>query len=387
MLFGACGGAEPAQAWVATPFTSAGEDEDEDADDDADDDAPRDDDMPSDDDASDDDDDDTALDTGDPSLESSTSSGAPQPPLTPSEMLCQHLQTRPPPDVDAATVVDAWEAFAEAYIDRHHGAANNTAAATFLRDELASFGYDTRILELSSGVGTVRIVEGLKRGTVNPERAVAIGAHYDVVNATTDGAYDNASGVAVELSLCELLAAQPTAKSVACLFFDAEEVGREGSRAYVAQTELQFDQMFGYDMVGLNAPGMHWKLYASLGLDGPGLDGLTSSHAKFVNTALQGCLASELGSDDDGFELLEYYDKRSDESRFMEAGVPIIRFAGGREASDYGGYHNASDTIEFVYDVAGGRAAFEAGIERAIEVSYYTILAFDPYDPKSLPRL
>ena len=333
---------------------------------------------PNDDDAGDDDDHGDASDA-DPSAGSETASPLMDvgPPPTPLEALCDDLQTRPPPVFDEATLGQWWEGFATEYVDRDRGSSSNIAAGQFLRDELLALGYAVEILELPSSSGTVRVVEAIKLGTEEPDTHVGLAAHYDVIAQTSAGAYDNASGVAVQLQICRLLADVPTRKSVACLFFDAEELGRVGSEAYVAATSRHFDQVFGYDMVGLNYPAMPWKLYASLGVDDP----LVAPHSELVGAALFECA----GLPEEGFELLPYYDKRSDEASFMAVGVPILRFAGGREASDYNGYHNSWDTVENVIDVAGSRVDFEAGMAMAVAASYFAILAFDRYDPTAVP--
>ena len=80
---------------------------------------------------------------------------------------------------------------------------------------------------------------------------------------------------------------------------------------------------------------------------------------------------------EEGVEVLDVHDRNSDEMNFKRAGVPILRFAGGRNAADYDQYHKPLDTVQHVYDVAGGRANFEKGFATIVEASYATALAFD----------
>ncbi|MGH9942521.1 MAG: M28 family metallopeptidase [Pyrinomonadaceae bacterium] len=86
------------------------------------------------------------------------------------------------------------------------------------------------------------------------KRRLMLGAHYDRV-AEGQGALDNASGSAVVLELLAALKAKPLSHtSVTVAFFDLEERGLLGSRAYVAAAQekkalpdlfLNFD-VFGY---------------------------------------------------------------------------------------------------------------------------------------------
>ncbi len=71
----------------------------------------------------------------------------------------------------------------------------------------------------------------------------------------------------------------------------------------------------------------------------------------------------------------------------MKAGVPVIRFTGGRNTTTYDASHTVHDTVEHVYELACGPANFEVSFENAVLVSDYTILAYDRYDPKLLSPL
>jgi hypothetical protein len=141
-------------------------------------------------------------------------------------------------------------------------------------------------------------------------------------------------------------------------------------------------------MVGLNWPGhTAWKLYAMAGLDTEELGGYMPEHLEFLNITLFGFLGDRYNVTPEGVEILDVHDRNSDERNFKEAGVPIVRFAGGRNAADYPQYHQPQDTAEYVYEYAGGRENFEQGFEMVVLVSWYTILAYDHYDPLALPPL
>lgn len=85
-----------------------------------------------------------------------------------------------------------------------------------------------------------------------PDRVVILGAHLDSVTAGP-GINDNASGVALTLALAERWAADGMAEGIRLAFWDAEEIGLLGSRAYVdALTDAEVGGIAAYvnlDMV------------------------------------------------------------------------------------------------------------------------------------------
>ncbi len=75
------------------------------------------------------------------------------------------------------------------------------------------------------------------------EKQILVGAHYDVV-AGSPGANDNGSGVSVALALVEKLKDAELKSTVKVIFFDGEEQGLAGSRAYVSKHRN--DKIFAY---------------------------------------------------------------------------------------------------------------------------------------------
>lgn len=78
---------------------------------------------------------------------------------------------------------------------------------------------------------------GMVRGTLRPDSFIMITAHYDHLggmgeNTFFPGANDNASGVALLLSLAKYYAAHPQKYSVGFILFAAEEIGLFGSKYY-----------------------------------------------------------------------------------------------------------------------------------------------------------
>ncbi len=305
-------------------------------------------------------------------------------------ILWKHLLGITDPSFDSKSAVDWWESFVTVYANRVHGSPNNLQAAAFLNSELTESGYSVRVLEYFSNIGPVRVIEGTRKGMLYPNRSMGLLAHYDGHPNTIQGAYDDGSGVAITLSLCKLLAKVQTNKTITCLFFDAEEKGLMASKKYVQDVvvrdnpKFHFDQVFSYDMVGLIQPEEpEGNLYLLMGFAGSDLHPYLSRNLEFLTTIIHSL--PKLGIKTNTLRLEGRNHRNSDERSFELAGVPVVRFAGGRTTSLYDGYHRPIDTIDRVYELAGGRSSFEAGFEQAVLVSYYTILAYDHYDPKNIP--
>lgn len=306
-----------------------------------------------------------------------------------------------------------FENFVFTYNKREWGTPMAAAAAEFLVKELKRIGFESDLLVYkmkypgTAGLGIdgdFRVVRGVKMGVGNSSHRLALVSHYDVHTGTTEGAYDNGAGLVVQFEACKLLARVPTNKTIECLFFDGEEKGLLGSQAYVedylrGKKEYTYDMAFGFDMTGLNYPGYDkWKFYAFAGMTAKdkNFTGLMQeANMAFLNTTMYDFLQPRQNVKPSGVEVRMGNTRRSDERRFEEVlGVPVIRFAGGERPTDYLMYHRPGDTAEFLYAYAcdycasfqyQGRAIFAKGMEFAAIVSYYTIMAYDQFDPFQIP--
>ena len=175
---------------------------------------------------------------------------------------------------------------------------------------------------------------------------VVVGAHYDhlgtsprfaldpdLVASTRPGADDNASGTAAVLELARRLAANPPARSVLLIHFDAEEWGLVGSRAFVQRPPVPLSSvvfMLNLDMVGrLN--GRDLLIDGSVG-DAPSRD-LADSVARALG------VRSARSSVSAG---------RSDHVAFGTIGVPALSLTTGFHAD----YHRVTDVPSRI-DVPG----------------------------------
>ncbi|MFN6539755.1 MAG: M28 family peptidase [Nostoc sp. EkiNYC01] len=102
---------------------------------------------------------------------------------------------------------------------------------TYITTELKKFGWKPKLEKFSDGVN----IFAERVGTNKAAKAILLGAHYDTV-ASSPGADDNASGIAVMLEVARLLGYRSTPRTLQLAFFDQEETGLLGSQAFVAKT-------------------------------------------------------------------------------------------------------------------------------------------------------
>ncbi len=136
------------------------------------------------------------------------------------------------------------------FTTRVHPSAGNEAAAEYLHARLDAIPG----LEVGYQGGELRNVVGVLPGQ-DPDsgQVVVVGAHYDSASsdpARAPGATDNAGGVAIVMELARVMNAHRFNHSVAFAFWNAEETGQQGSRAYVEEASAGSPEIalyFNYD--------------------------------------------------------------------------------------------------------------------------------------------
>lgn len=280
------------------------------------------------------------------------------------------------------------------------------AARTYLQQQLEGFvassggrlrverqEFEVRATRLRRDVRLCNIVATLP-GTTDPERVYVLGGHYDSINGVnTDsegaapGADDDASGTAVVVEACRVLAASELAATIVFVCYDGEEMGLLGSidhAARLAQAGVDVDGMITNDIVG-NTLGMdgvrrtdHLRCfsYAPRGNDSNG-----RSLARAVAYAARrhlGAFAVRLVLRGDR------YGRGGDHQPFFQAGFASVRLTEPRE--DYSRQHQNvtqregkpyGDLPEFV-DFAYAAQVCRVNVATVME------LANAPRAPKSL---
>jgi hypothetical protein len=160
--------------------------------------------------------------------------------------------------------------------DELGGRQNGTAGAVLAQDHIIgqlddwgpglnteATGRDAYLQPITGGANVVGLIPGTDPALAG--EYVIVGAHYDglgssckvVVAGDTvcNGATDNAAGAAAVLSIGRMLHESPPARSVVLAFWDREEDGLQGSRAYIADPLVPLAQTVTYvnfDILGAN---------------------------------------------------------------------------------------------------------------------------------------
>lgn len=144
-------------------------------------------------------------------------------------------------------------------------------------------------------------------GTEQPDTIITLGAHYDSVPFST-GVYDNGAGSVIIMEILREFVANPPRRTLQFCWFGSEEVGLEGSKAYIAKHQDEVDKtrlMINVDVAG-----------APLGKDVAMITG-PESLVSYINY-----LACEKN-----FSLQARQDiYSSDSTPFANAGVPAVSF-------------------------------------------------------------
>jgi hypothetical protein len=237
--------------------------------------------------------------------------------------------------------------------DAMGGRDNQTPASTKAQDYLIGrlrpiarpLGGDYRH-PFSQGTNLLAVIPG----TDLRDQYVVLGAHYDHLgrhcrdsgpaDSICNGATDNAAGVAAVLEIGRRLAAGPKPRrSVVLAFWDAEEDGLLGSRAYVTDPGVPLAATAAY----LNWDIQGADLFPSLACTTFAI-GAETGGAALTEATKQAATAADLQT---VLLSLVFAQGRSDHAVFAGAGVPTVAFSD----STAGCYHTVHDEASVV-DVA-----------------------------------
>ena len=155
------------------------------------------------------------------------------------------------------------------------GSAAHEAARDLLLEQLRGLGLAP--VDTGTAPGAARNVEAVLRGAEPEAGEIVLAAHYDTV-AESPGAADDAAGCAVVLAAVADLRRTPLRRTLRVVFFDGEEAGLEGSRAWAASLgPVERERILAalhLDVVGLDRNGPAVALDVVAAPDGP-----ANSHA------------------------------------------------------------------------------------------------------------
>ncbi len=189
----------------------------------------------------------------------------------------------------------------------------------------------------ASGPQAANVV-GLCRGTDRDLPFIVVSAHYDHLGIRSGvvypGADDNASGVAALLQLAEACVERPFRHSLIFVAFDAEEMGLQGARAFVASPPVPKDRLALNVNLDMVARGDRSELYLAGLSRHPQLKALVQPVSPRPPVAVLFGHDSGGGSDD--------WTSQSDHGAFHSAGIPFLYFG----VEDHADYHQPTDTAE-----------------------------------------
>jgi hypothetical protein len=186
-----------------------------------------------------------------------------------------------------------------------------------------------------------RNVAGMVRGTLNPDRYIIVGAHYDgqgrggiismdhgMEPEIHNSADDNASGTAGLLWLAKKYAENPPEKSVIFIAFSGEEMGLLGSRYYAGNLQMERDSvvaMINLDMIG-RLEGRELTIFG------------TGTSPSWDN------ILDEVGQDSLSVRRSRSGTGASDHTSFYEIEIPVLHYFSGTHEQ----YHRAGDTADLI---------------------------------------
>ncbi len=181
---------------------------------------------------------------------------------------------------------------------------------------------------------------GFVEGKTQPEHYFVIGAHYDhlgIINDTIyNGADDNASGTATLMVLAEYFSKYQPNHSIIFAAFDGEEMGLQGSKAFVSSPPVELNQIllnFNFDMLSFNPAN---EIYVV------GTHQFPEFKPFIEKSGKNSLLNISYGHDDPNDKTKDYWMTSSDNGPFFRKGIPNITFS----EEDHIHYHRPTDDYE-----------------------------------------
>ncbi|HVM44724.1 MAG TPA: M28 family peptidase [Candidatus Thermoplasmatota archaeon] len=267
------------------------------------------------------------------------------------------------PFVSGERVVELMKVQEERFAHRTPGHENYSKAVAYFGEFFANLSYDVETfrtplpdvkLPVAVGPSTQSVVSvlGYKRGLEQPDRYIVMGGHFDVVEQTTHGAFDNTGGTMAVLALAEAFAKLNTSRSLVFAAWGGEEDGILGSQAWLAaHPELvpKIDLYVNFDVTGLAWPAplvAPASVVAATGPDGPVGDALAAHHRAVVADWMK--LDAPFVYEGVGHGQLAGagVNAQSDHTPFMARGIPVLfQFTQDIRAA-FTLIHKEADTVE-----------------------------------------
>lgn len=214
----------------------------------------------------------------------------------------------------------------------------------------------------SMGANIAALVRGASPTANGP--VLVVSAHYDHLGMRGDslynGADDNASGSVALLALAEALTRQRPQHDVLLVWFDAEEGGMVGSRAFVEAPPIEAARIaanVNMDMVARHDAGALWVAGTS---HYPLLAPIARAAAEGASVPVR------LGHDTPSAKPSDDWTRSSDHASFHRVGIPFLYLG----VEDHADYHGAGDDAGKVQAAFfGGTTSYAIALVRAMDAS------------------
>ena len=347
------------------------------------------------------------------------------------QLLEDELKEMPPPTWPIpSTVVDDIETLAD-FGYRKIDTVAHANAGDFIQFRFEDLGYEVEIQNFTTELcedcrNYVATIEG-----ENPDSWIVIGGHYDAIcysqqiiigieypGCTSEGAYDDATGVASVLELARLmkewqqlawseigleLKPKHTWKFAAWDYEEWQGSGSPEGAGYGSETfvttlpeGVEIATYINLDMYGLNwpvetqlvsqlsgcdedyfhlylftSPVDDWSYYEDRGLN---VTEDMREQAALLQDRLGRVLYDELDYPSEWVVVLDDTKGNSDHYNFISRGWPATWFRGmheylqeGDDTCEQSPKHAPTDRVDVVYSLAGGRSGFEAGMQTGLD--------------------
>ncbi|MCA2993242.1 M20/M25/M40 family metallo-hydrolase [Gemmatimonas sp.] len=199
-------------------------------------------------------------------------------------------------------------------------------------------------------------------------RALVLSAHYDHLGVRNgeifNGADDDASGCVALLTVAERLMRTPPQHDVVLVFFDAEEMGLQGARAFVSAPPIPLESIaanINLDMVARQDAGALWVA--------------GTSHYPFLKPLAEAASAASkvtvrFGHDTRDLKPGDDWTGSSDHGAFHAKGIPFLYLG----VEDHPDYHQPGDDVDKVDPAFYRRSVeFAAALVRQLDGALATI--------------
>lgn len=270
-------------------------------------------------------------------------------------------------------------------------------AQAYLEARLAEIGLRT---ESHAYRGTGTNILAFHPGALRGDEWIVLSCHADVIRSTVYGARDDGLGCAALLEMARAFSQTAWNRTLVFAFFDEEELGLVGARAFVKEFGLANDTRvaanLNFDPAGLHHPcgdaAGTYPVYLMITESKVSGAGAIPGYAEVLDAVREGYVGA--GVPDDKIRVSTthayarvngqaYLPPGSDDDAFDEADIPSI-WVGAPPADEIGplmvwGYpnHQPTDTAELVEARCGSAQLLRAGLQAAMDASLAALITLD----------